>query len=180
MIVIELEKFLEERDEFNIPGNDVEWVRMLARELAIGVHRGLWPLYFYTRRRDRKVYLDDENLKEFGIIRWNLEEWSQTIERLHGMAFIVNRIDQDYFTITRSAFDLLQETEPYNVFISYKRSESSAFALLVNGQLKEHSLVHSWTWRSKPAATGMPTWKSESSITSTSSSFWAKTRYAPA
>ncbi len=30
---------------------------------------------------------------------------------------------------------------PYNVFISYKRSESSAFALLVLARLKEHNLV---------------------------------------
>ena len=37
--------------------------------------------------------------------------------------------------------DLLEYPDPYNVFISYKRSESSAFALLVLARLKEHGLV---------------------------------------
>jgi len=38
------------------------------------------------------------------------------------------------------AFELLDETEPANVFISYKRSESSALALLVLARLKEIGL----------------------------------------
>ncbi len=43
-------------------------------------------------------------------------------------------------TITKEAFNLLVKAEPANVFISYKRSESSAFALLVLARLKTAGL----------------------------------------
>ena len=46
-----------------------------------------------------------------------------------------------YEELTQSAIALIDETEPYNVFISYKRSESSALALLVLARLKEHDLI---------------------------------------
>lgn len=135
----DLEKFLEERSKFEIPSNDVEWVRLLAQELAIGVHRGLWPLYFRIWKDPDETVVYDENLKVFGSIRWNLTDWRQAIERLHGTEFIVARYD--HFTITRSAFDLLQEAAPYEIFISYRRQDSSALALLVNYRLKQFNLM---------------------------------------
>lgn len=45
------------------------------------------------------------------------------------------------FKLTQAAFKLLDETEPYNIFISYRRLDSSALALLVLARLKEHSLI---------------------------------------
>ena len=43
--------------------------------------------------------------------------------------------------LTSASFDLLTEVAPFNVFVSYKRSESSAFALLVSSKLNEQGLV---------------------------------------
>ena len=48
--------------------------------------------------------------------------------------------NSDTLVITRQAFDLLDEAEPASIFISYKRSESSAFALLVLARLKAEGL----------------------------------------
>jgi hypothetical protein len=44
------------------------------------------------------------------------------------------------FEITKAAFDLVEEVEPSKIFISYKRSDSSAFALLVLARLKQYGL----------------------------------------
>lgn len=138
-----LDKFLEERNRIEIPNNEVEWVNMLARELALGVHRGIWELEFETVTMSEGalgIYHPKTkmlaNLNLFSKKRWGITDWSTPIQRLLGMEYIaVNGIN---FTITRAAFDLLNVTENYNVFISYKRSESSALALLVLARLKEH------------------------------------------
>ena len=135
-----LKEFLEERSKFEIPDNYVTWVRQLAEELAIGVHKGLWPGGFHTAWGNEGITIDDNNIVKFGLRRWNLKDWTQTLERLHGTGYIVNRPNQ-YVTITRDAFDLLQEAAPYNIFISYRRKDSSAFALLVSLRLKQFNLV---------------------------------------
>jgi len=135
-----LEKFLDERSKFAIPENYVEWVRQLALELAIGVHKGLWLGGFRTRWEKDGFSLDNDCINEFGLRRWELKDWTQTLERLHGTGFVVNRPNQ-YVTITQAAFDLLQEASPYNVFISYRRKDSSAFALLVSHRLKQFNLM---------------------------------------
>ncbi len=49
-------------------------------------------------------------------------------------------MDSDGFSISKFAFDLLDEIEPSTIFISYKRNESSTFALLVLARLKENGL----------------------------------------
>ena len=46
-----------------------------------------------------------------------------------------------YDRLAAAAFDLLGVTDPFNVFISYKRSESSALALLSLARLKQYNLV---------------------------------------
>jgi hypothetical protein len=60
---------------------------------------------------------------------------------LLGRGFLVKTGNRSFPELTEKAYYLLEETEPYNIFISYKRSESSALALLVLARLKEHSLV---------------------------------------
>jgi hypothetical protein len=42
--------------------------------------------------------------------------------------------------LTRAAFDLLEDVEPSSIFISYRREDSSAFALLVLARLKAAGL----------------------------------------
>ncbi len=132
----ELEKFLEERSKIPIPSGNVARVKLLAKELAMGVHQGLWTRSF-SIIAGRHVVSEQ---KRFFEKRWEVQDAYQMLEVLigHGYAEISDNSNR---ALTQAAFDLLDETEPYNVFISYKRSESSAFALLVLARLKEHNLV---------------------------------------
>src|SRR4030095_15676733 len=48
--------------------------------------------------------------------------------------------DQSNFVLTERAFDLTRSGSISSIFISYRRKDSSAFALLILKHLKEHSL----------------------------------------
>jgi len=135
--VSELGKFLEERSKFEIPSDEKARVKLLAKELALGVQAGLW-----------KRTLDDvilESRKQYLQRRWDMKylsnEWHVKAEQLRGYGYLEEYNTYDGGKLTKTAFDLLDETEPYNVFISYKRSESSAFALLCVCRLKAEDLV---------------------------------------
>ena len=131
----ELEKSLEERSKIPIPGGDVPRVRLFAKELALGLHKGLWDDFIAVNPRFGP---NDGNLKQFLRNRWQEYDFEQLIDLLVFHDY-VNRTDA--YRLSGTTVELLEEVETYNVFISYKRSESSAFALLVNARLKEHSLV---------------------------------------
>ncbi len=133
----DLGKFLEERGQVLTPSGDVLWVKLLAKEMVLGVHRKLWTSTIQTMPSDtvggEVVPVGD--LAKYLEKRWGDRHIGHRLQLLRGHGYIHG------YTLTQAAFDLLDETEPYNVFISYKRSESSAFALLINAKLKEHSLV---------------------------------------
>ena len=136
----ELEKFLEERSKFSIPPGDVARVRLLAKELAIGVHRDLWSSSFGSFRGESILFSNE--LEAYVDLRWGDLVPSKNLQLLRGYGYLEDKLTPNgnrYYLLTNAAFDLLEETEPFNIFISYKRSESSAFALLVNRQLKERT-----------------------------------------
>lgn len=131
----DLDKFLEERVKSPIPSGDVAKVKLMAKEFALGVHKQLWDECI-THKPHRGP--DHENLKVYFEKRWKDKNFEHAIDLLkhHGYVYL-----DKFYKLGQAAFELLDETEPYNVFISYRRSESSALALLVNTKLKEHSLV---------------------------------------
>lgn len=134
----DLDKFLEERGE--IPSGDVAHIKLLAKELALGVHRGLWRPIIHIMGSPLTPH--DKILGNYLDRRWeSRHKVLHYLELLQGYGYIEYLgLDEEY-RLTTVAFDLINEAEPYNIFISYKRSESSALALLVNTKLKEHSLV---------------------------------------
>ena len=134
----DLDKFLEERGQVLIPSGDVARITLLVKELALGVHRGLWHSTIqidYSDDVPGEVAPIERELTDYLKKRWGDRHIGHRLELLRGHGYI------DHYGLTSAAFDLIDEAEPYNVFISYKRSESSALALLVNTKLKEHSLV---------------------------------------
>ena len=137
----DLNKFLAERGKIPIPSGDVAKVKLLAKELALGVHRNLWPLLIHTRQSEsREDFVPaDRRLKDYLEERWGDIHISPHFPCLQGHGYVEK--PNDIYQLSKAAFALLYETEPYNIFISYKRSESSAFALLVLARLKEHGLV---------------------------------------
>ena len=136
----DLDRFLEERTNTRIPSGDVARVKLLAKELALGVANGLWDSSFNdVGIGNRRAYL---------AARWSIRyldsDWHVLNELLIGLELaepVGYTAHGGVSKLTKAAFDLIDETEPYDIFISYKRSESSAFALLVLARLKEYSLV---------------------------------------
>lgn len=133
----ELDKFLKERAKIPIPSGDVARIKLLAKELALGVNEDLWS---------RSLWDSDTGI--IGMFlnrRWSSVYRSMGLEdvkeRLRAHDFCEEFNGNDGGKLKPSAFALLLESEPYNVFISYRRLDSSALALLVLARLKEHSLV---------------------------------------
>ena len=130
----ELEKFLEERSRIPIPNGDVARVHLLAKDLALGVHRNLWG-------RNLK-FNPNSRLKEVQLLVFYGERWQQRDSLDHDIELLqAHGFADESGLLTQAAFDLLTEVAPFDVFVSYKRSESSAFALLVSFRLKERGLV---------------------------------------
>ena len=139
----ELEKFLEERSKIPIPDGDVARVRLLAEELALGVHRNLWPSKLashpYTTFRYRP---DGEHKPSSSSYRINsnilgnyfAKRWENR-KAVHLLSLLENHGYYLEDALTKEAFNLLEQTTPYSVFVSYKWTESSAFALLVVSRL---------------------------------------------
>ena len=132
----ELEKFLEERSKIPIPGGDSAWVKLLAKELAMGVHKALWKRKLSYRYPG---FSADSNLQEYINSRWGFADLNLSMELMQGHEYV--EVQQSDYWLTNRAFELVDEVEPYNVFISYSRLDSSALALLVLARLKEHSFI---------------------------------------
>ena len=132
----DLDKFLEERGKIPIPSGDVARIKLLAKELALGVHRKLWGDFITHNPRYGPR---GENLTTFYEKRWKDSNFMHDVDLLMLHEYLY--YDDGVYRLLNTVVRLLNETEPYNVFISYKRSESSALALLVNTKLREHSLV---------------------------------------
>lgn len=136
----ELEKFLEERAKIPIPGGDAAWVKLLAKELAIGAVRKLWgPRETLDYFHGGAAALS-EGTEAYFDRRWQGRDLEHLLEILLGHGYLIKTSPQRFPELTDKAYDLLDETEPYDVFISYRRVDSSALALLVLARLKEHSL----------------------------------------
>lgn len=129
-----LNTFMQRVSQRPLPQNPMTRIRTLAKELAEGAAIGLWDISF---RMFRGVLVTSEDQQ--GLIRYLNERWdnaSPNFGLLMGNGYLHYEASNNDFYITKASFDLIDETEPENVFISYKRSESSAFALLVLARMK--------------------------------------------
>jgi len=132
-----IEQFIERLTQRPLPSNPMARVRTLAKELAEGAAAGHWNMYLYTFRG--ALTTDQEAILTYFSKRWN--EKQPGLDLLIGNQYLQHYSpNSDTLVITRQAFDLLDEAEPASIFISYKRSESSAFALLVLARLKAEGL----------------------------------------
>lgn len=127
-----LDEFVAKITQQPLPGHPMERVRILAKELAEGAVAGLWDVYIFTFRNE----INDEAVDSYLQKRWNGEY--PNLEILISNEYLKKSGDTLY--ITREAFALLDEVESAKIFISYRRRESSAFALLVLARLKAAGL----------------------------------------
>jgi hypothetical protein len=122
------ETFMQRVMQRPLPTNPMARMRILARETALGVLEGVWPVHDFINdsRRLYKIYLEQ---------RWNNDSPDMQIVIQNGYFSHSRGLNVD-----KSAFDLVGEIEPAEIFISYRRKDSSAFALLVLSRLKEFDL----------------------------------------
>ena len=134
----QLNSFLERIQARDLPQHVMARVRLLARELAEGAAAGVWGVEINTFRGAP----NDQGVHEYFSRRWADAPPHLGILVSNGyLAFDpIAGSAQGTLTVTKAAFDLIEEAEPANIFISYKRSESSAFALLVLARLKATGL----------------------------------------
>ncbi len=139
-----------------LPANEMTRAKVFAKELAEGVAKGFWPnhvialpigaINFYEiftteskySEADFKSIINNINgprrfVPEYIRARWYKNYFP--IELLRINHYLNNNNE-----LTKSAFDLLEEVEPVTIFISYKRRESSAFAMYVLTRLKMEGL----------------------------------------
>jgi hypothetical protein len=132
-----LDQFVERMIQRPLPQNPIQRIRTLAKELAEGAAGGYWGMYLYTFRGE--LTGDQEGVLAYLEKRWNTNY--PGLDLLIGNQYLQPYSpNSDTLVLTRAAFDLLEEVEPASIFISYKRSESSAFALLVLARLKAEGL----------------------------------------
>jgi len=156
--------------QYPLPRNKIARVHILAKELAAGAIETLWDFERISLYRDRVESEDaalyvtpellarlkaedrgtvlvpvDDRLRRYFRERWGCPDFDNfpefTVMLMRGYASL-NQVSgaEGWLSILEPALDLLDKTDPSTVFISYKRSESSALALLVLARLKEAGL----------------------------------------
>lgn len=148
---MQLDEYIQSIKQYPLPQNPMGQLRTLAKELAGGAVHDLWLFRFEIRSQalddsensEKRLIPSDESLKAYLQARWNGFKDFPDFRLLERMGYL-SEIGSDRFSIdyllTHAAFELLEEIEPTKIFISYKRSESSAFALLVMTMLKQVGL----------------------------------------
>ncbi|MAS32850.1 MAG: hypothetical protein CL610_02510 [Anaerolineaceae bacterium] len=127
-----LDEFLDNVCQRPLPQNPLARIRTLAKELAEGALAEIW---------DVNIRIDRGRVKEASVETYFTQRWDNSYPKIPLAARSgYLHYDGSMLTIEQSAFELVEETEPSTIFISYRRSESSAFALLVLKYLKEAGL----------------------------------------
>ncbi len=128
-----LDTFLKTVLARELPQNPMARIKTLAKELAEGAAQDVWPLAIYLFRGGLIT-------NQTELITYLEQRWNNVYPGL-GLLLVNGYLEydpsaKDTVLISRAAFALMTEAEPANIFISYRRKESSAFALLVLARLK--------------------------------------------
>jgi hypothetical protein len=159
----ELDQYLALLAGRPLPQQPLARVRALAREIAEGALRRLWtstinmvPVQYATIDESSQLVLSadhgnggetdavslipgDLTLQSYWARRWGTYKGAPALDLLVTNGYLVPGNSSRFhieFTITKAAYDLIDEAEAAQVFVSYRRRESSAFALLVLARLK--------------------------------------------
>ena len=128
-----------------LPANPGLRIRYLARELVLGTYEELWNTRFFTLPSDKKggelVPLDG-NLRTYLGERWGDHDHhiARRLQLLQGRGYVRYVGKNQGYELTEASYDLVEDSDSYNVFISYKRSENSMLVLLVSNTLKLNRL----------------------------------------
>lgn len=130
----DFEGFMQRVGQRALPQNPMTRIRILAKELAEGAAVGLWGIAFRMFRGQLVMSEDQQDLVTYLSQRW--QDSAPHFGLLISNGYMRFEAAENDVYLTKAAFDLIDESEPANVFISYKRSDSSAFALLILARMK--------------------------------------------
>ena len=129
-------------------------IRAFARDLAYGALVGDWNAEFFKDSYGEmsakwRVDGSSEKFDSFLSNRW--KDSPPAISLLESFNFVILVREESFapwatsgptsvvvnkYLLTEKAFQLLEQPRPASVFISYRRSQSSAFALLILARMK--------------------------------------------
>jgi hypothetical protein len=121
------------------PADVLARVRELARDLAYGVTLGLWHSRLqWQQLLNPDISKHSKIFAEYLGPKWNNEFPSEYLLLSFGyFSDYAGEPGRSTYLLTEKAFQLLERpSAPPSVFISYRRSESSAFGLLVEARLR--------------------------------------------
>ena len=142
-----IEEFVVQVSKREMPRNPMARIETLARELAEGAAHGLWSSTFnafavsFEGRRANTP--EAQVIYQYIEARWGDFDSIPKLALLVQNDYLVYQNPQQYellYSITKASFDLLSRADASNIFISYKRSESSSFALLIDNVLRQAGL----------------------------------------
>jgi len=128
-----------------LPTNAISRIRLLAKEMAEGAAEGIWEIELYYESEQRgdfgaTTFITDTyrptEFEEYLQKRWSKKHPDWKLLAVNGYVKWLN----GGVRLLEKAFQLLDEVQPAEIFISYRRNESSAFALLVLARLKSFDL----------------------------------------
>ena len=133
-----------------LPKDALLRIERLARDLAWGTVNKLWGTTFHNSYYLERSTLRPNRFLEYIETVWGAVENQPTAEVLIEMGYLRTRdrtqaAGTQTVTITtlhvaKPAFDLLNRALPISIFVSYKRSTSSALAMLIWAYLQRFGL----------------------------------------
>lgn len=130
------EAWLAKVCERSMPRSPIGLIDIFAKELSDGASEYFWEPTFGLLS-DGSITNPSKHFPVYKRSRWS-ERKIPTPSLLESKGYL-QRITKAEFRLSPSAFQLVGDIEPPTIFISYRRIESSAFALLVLARLKQHS-----------------------------------------
>jgi hypothetical protein len=125
------------------PVDPIQRIHDFARDLAYGVAKGLWSTRFNMRIEGTatNVLLWEIQAEDYRDVEQLYSKWDRPLPSPHTLLSFgylqLLGTSRSQYVLTEKAFHLLNLPDsPPTVFISYKRNQSSALALLVESRLK--------------------------------------------
>lgn len=138
-----------------VPMDLIGQIRALARDLAYGALVGDWSSKFVMSYGDGRFGTEDYTLKNYLATKWNSappnlyllvsfgymrDQRREPVSIPAAQDRLFTQLPTWEFVLTEQAFALLQQPDSASVFISYRRGESSALALLLLARFRAMGL----------------------------------------
>ncbi len=111
----DFESFMQRIGQRALAQNPMTRIRILAKELAEGAAIGLWGISFRMFRGQLVTSEDQQDLIRYLEQRWNGA--SPHFGLLLSNGYLRFDAGENDVYITKAAFDLIDESEPANIFI---------------------------------------------------------------